>query len=232
MNGSVVVVGGSAGLGMAISRHYADQGWDVVVTSRDQGRAEKAAAEVGGSTRGVAVDIAKPHAIEEALTEVGPVRYLVITAVERDENTASDYNIDGAIYLSTLKLVGYTEVVHVLRERFTDDAAVVLFGGLAKDRPYVGSTTVSTVNGAISTLINTLLVELAPLRFNAIHPAVVGDSPYWVDKPKEVLEALRSRTPTGRLVTTDEIVDAVSFLLENTGVNGINLVVDGGSLVG
>ncbi|MGH8911650.1 MAG: SDR family oxidoreductase, partial [Acidimicrobiia bacterium] len=126
---------------------------------------------------------------------------------------------------------GYTEVVHCLVDRFTENAAVVMFGGLAKDRPYVGSTTVTTVNGAVTTMINTMALELAPIRFNAIHPAVVGDSPYWVDKPAEVLEGIRSRTPTGRLVTTAEVVGAVVFLLENGSVNDVNLRVDGGSLI-
>ncbi|MFP3914392.1 MAG: SDR family oxidoreductase [Actinomycetota bacterium] len=232
MAGSVVVVGGSAGLGKAIARHYVDQGRQVVLTSRDQARAETAAGEVGGSARGVAVDLTRPHEIADALADVGPVQYVVVAAVERDENTIKDYDVDGATNLSTLKLVGYPAVVSALVDRFTDDAAVVFFGGLAKDRPYPGSTMVSTVNGAMMTLINTLAVELAPIRFNTIHPAVVGDSPYWENKPPQVLEAIRSRTPTGRLVSTAEIVHAVAFLLENGSVNAVNLVVDGGSLVG
>jgi NAD(P)-dependent dehydrogenase (short-subunit alcohol dehydrogenase family) len=123
-------------------------------------------------------------------------------------------------------------VIHSLRDRLTEDASVVLFGGLAKDRPYPGSTMVTTVNGGITTLINTLSVELAPIRFNAIHPGIVGDTPYWAAKPPEVLEGVRSRTPTGRLVTTADIVDAVRFLLENPGVNAVNLRVDGGTLLG
>lgn len=231
MSGSVVVIGGSSGLGKAVAAHYAAQGREVVVTSRDEERAEEAAREIGGSTTGIAVDISRPAEVASALAGVGPVQYLVIAAIERDENTIRDYAVDRAINLATLKLVGYPAVIHALHDRFTDDAAVVLFGGLAKDRPYPGSTMVSTVNGGISTLINTLALELAPLRFNAIHPAVVGDTPYWQAKPAEVLEGIRSRTPTGRLVTTADIVHAVAFLLENQGVNAINLVVDGGSLL-
>ena len=80
-------------------------------------------------------------------------------------------------------------------------------------------------------LVHTLAVELAPVRVNGIHPAVVGDSPYWADKPAEVLENLRARTPLGRLVTMDEVVDASVFLLENTAVTGVNLDVDGGWLL-
>jgi NAD(P)-dependent dehydrogenase (short-subunit alcohol dehydrogenase family) len=200
----------------------------VVVTSRDAGRATAAAQEVGGACRGLSLDLSRPHEIAAALAEVNDVERLALVAVDRDENRVSDYNIDGALNLITLKLVGYTEVVHVLAPRMRTGGSIVLYGGLAKDRPYPGSTTVSTVNGGVMTMVHTLAVELAPLRVNAIHPAVVGDSPYWAKKPQAVLDALRARTPLGELVTIDDVVDATVFLLENRAVTGVNLRVDGG----
>ena len=230
MPGSVVVVGGSSGLGQEVARHYADRGAEVVLSSRDAGRAAAAAAEIGGATTGIAVDLAEPESLAAALVGVGPVSRLVISGVERDANSVRDYQLDGARRLAVIKVVGYTEVVHTLLDRFTDDASVVMFGGLAKDRPYVGSTTVTTVNGAVTTMINALATELAPIRFNAIHPGIVGDSPYWKDK-QAALDATLARTPTGRLVTTADIVDAVVFLLENASVNDVNLRVDGGTLL-
>lgn len=230
-DGAVVVVGGSAGLGREVARHYAGQGRDVVVTSRDADRAAAAAAEVGGSTRGLALDLVETDRIADRLTDVGPVDHLVISAIDRDENTVRDYDVARATALTTLKLIGYTQVVHVLLDRLGDDGSVVLFGGLAKSRPYPGSTTVSTVNGGISTMVHTMAVELAPVRVNALHPAVVGDSPYWMDKPAAVLDALRARTPLGRLVTMADIVHATVFLLENQAVTGANLDVDGGWLL-
>jgi NAD(P)-dependent dehydrogenase (short-subunit alcohol dehydrogenase family) len=108
---------------------------------------------------------------------------------------------------------------------------MVLFGGRAKDRPYPGSTMVSTVNGGVTGLVHSLAVELAPVRCNAIHPGIVGDSPYWSAKGEPALEPVRKRTPSRRLVTMEDIVGAVVFLLENRSVNGENLHVDGGWLL-
>jgi NAD(P)-dependent dehydrogenase (short-subunit alcohol dehydrogenase family) len=226
--GNVVVVGGTQGLGRELARSYADGGRDVVVTGRDAVRAEAAASEIGGSTRGIAFDLAEPHAIAESLADVGPVDYLVLAAIERDVNTVREYDIDSALRLVTLKLVGYTEVIHTLIPRLSDDSAILMYGGLARDRPYPGSTTVTTVNGGITSLVRTLVIELAPIRVNALHPAIVGDSPQWRDMPAERLDALVQRTPIGRLVTMEEVVTASRFLLENEAINGINLVVDGG----
>src|SRR5438093_9719949 len=140
-SGTVVVVGGTRGLGREVAQFYAGQGSDVVVTGRDAAAAEACAGEIGGSTRGLGLDLADPHAIAGALGDVGEVQYLVLAAIERDANAVREYDIDAALRLVTLKIVGYTEVVHALLPHFTEDAAVLMFGGLARDRPYPGSTT-------------------------------------------------------------------------------------------
>ena len=226
--GTLVVIGGTSEIGKRLAQRYAGQGRPVVVTSRDAGRARAAAQEVGAACVGLSLDLSKPHEIAGALADVDNVEYVALVAVDRDENTVREYNIDGALNLVILKLVGYTEVVHVLAPHLRTHGSIVLFGGLAKDRPYPGSTTVTTVNGGVMTLVHTLAVELAPVRVNAIHPAVVGDSPYWAAKPQAVLDGLRARTPLGVLVTIDDVVDATAFLLENRAVTGVNLRVDGG----
>ena len=107
---------------------------------------------------------------------MGPVRRLALVAIDRDQNSVADYDIARAIRLVTLKLVGYTEVVHALRTA-DDDASIVLFGGMAKERPYPGSTTVTTVNGGVVGLTRTLVEELKPIRVNSIHPGIVGRQP-------------------------------------------------------
>lgn len=228
---TTVIIGGTAGLGLEYARHRVGAGDRVVITGRDAERTSEVAASLGPSARGVALDLAEPHRIAEALADVDDVDRLVVAAIDRDANTVADYDIDRATRLATIKLVGYTEVIHALLPRMSDDAAIVLFGGRAKDRPYPGSTTVSTVNGAVVGMVNALALELAPRRVNAIHPGIVGDSPFWADKPDAVLEGYRSRTPTGRLATMADITGAVDFLLTNRAVNAVNLYVDGGWLI-
>jgi len=188
------------------------------------------ASEIGGDTAGLACDLAEPHGIAAALAGLDVVDYLVLASIDRAvDTTVSDFDIDLALRLVTLKLVGYTEVVHTLRSRMPADAAIVMFGGLAMLRPYPGSTMVSTVNGGVIGLMNTLIVELAPIRVNVIHPGIVGDSPHWRERN---LSHVVARTPCGRLAQMDDIVDAVAFLLRNPAVNGVNLNVDGGTLLG
>jgi len=227
---SVLVVGGTSGIGLEIARHFADGGDRVTLTSRDADRAAAAAKQIGGDTTGIALDLAQPHGIAAALADIEVVDHLVLAAIDREVNTkVVDYDVDLAQRLVTLKLVGYPEVVHALRSRLAPDAAIVMFGGLAMLRPYPGSNTVSTVNGGVIGLMNTLIVELAPIRVNVIHPGIVGDSPYWRDRD---LSPVVARTPCGRLAQMADIVDAVAFLLRNPAVNGVSLNVDGGTLLG
>jgi NAD(P)-dependent dehydrogenase (short-subunit alcohol dehydrogenase family) len=226
-----VVIGGTSGIGLEVARDRAARGDDVVLTGRDPDRAAEIAATVGDSVSGLALDLNQTPALSGALSDVGEVDRLVVAAIERDQNTIADYDVERATRLVMLKLVGYTEVIHALLPRMNPDSSVVLFGGRAKDRPYPGSITVSTVNGGIVGLVNALALEMAPIRVNALHPGIVGNSPFWSNKPEGVLDGYISRTPTGRLAGMEDIVDGVNFLLENRGVNATNLYVDGGWLV-
>ena len=224
---AVVVVGGTSGLGRDLARHYAGQGRMVVISGRDADRTAEIASELGGSVSAVAFDLADPASVAPALASVGGVVSLALAALERDQNSVRDYDIAAALRLATLKLVGYTEVVHTLVDRMSPDASIVVYGGLAKLRPYPGSTTVTTVNAAVDGLVRTLAAELAPIRVNALHPGIVGDSPFWAPKT-EALEAVKKRTPTGRLVQMRDVTEAAVLLLENPSINGAELRVDGG----
>jgi NAD(P)-dependent dehydrogenase (short-subunit alcohol dehydrogenase family) len=230
-NGAVVVVGGTRAIGLEISKHFAARGDDVVLTGQDPANVEAAVAQVrglgGGGVDGATFDLATPESIAPALADVGSVRHLVLVAIDRDANSIRDYDVGRAIRLATLKLVGYSEVVHTLLDRLPESASLVLFGGMAKERPYPGSTTVSTVNGGVVGLTRSLVEELRPRRVNSIHPGIVSDSPFWAVKP-DAVESYRAQTPTGRLATMADVVGATVFLLENEAVNGVDLLVDAG----
>lgn len=228
MTRTIVIIGGTSGIGLEIAKDAIARGERVVLTGRDIDNARAVAAGLGDAATGLAVDLSEPEGIAASLAEVGAVNGLVLTAIERDANTVRDYSIERARRLITLKLIGYTETIHTLIDRIepTVESSIVLFGGRAKDAPYPGSTTVSTINGGIEGLLMTLALELAPIRVNAIHPGIIGDSPFWAAKPEGVLDAYESRTPGGALATMEDVVGATRFLLDNKGVSATSLYVD------
>ena len=230
MSNNAIVIGGTQDIGQAVAQLMLARGDKVVITGRDRAKAEAVAATLGEGASGLGLDLSRPHEIAGALAQVGPIRHIVITAILRDANTARNYDIDRAINLATLKLVGYTAAINALLPKLAPDASIVLFGGLAKERPYPGSTTVTSVNGAVTTMVHTLAVELGPIRVNAIHPGIVGDSPAWAEKA-EVIANVIARTPTKRLATMHDVASAALFLLDNQSINGVNLNIDNGWLL-
>ena len=226
-DGAVLIVGGTRAIGLELVKHYLDRGNEVWLTGQSEESVAAGIEGSGGRAKGVVIDLSEPEGIAPALAPVGPVKHLALVAIDRDHNSVADYDIGRALRLVTLKLVGYTEVVHALLDRLGPDSSVLLFGGMAKERPYPGSTTVTTVNGGVVGLTRSLVEELKPIRVNSLHPGIVGDSPYWAEKPAAIAN-YTAQTPTGRLATMADIVDAAAFLLENPAMNGTDLMVDGG----
>ncbi|NAS25712.1 SDR family oxidoreductase [Herbidospora sp. NEAU-GS84] len=189
--GDVLIVGGTGGIGLELARHFVRRGRAVVLTGRQADAAAKVTAGLDGpgTARAIDLDLAEPGTLAATLNDVGELDRLALVAVERDRNTVAAYDHERANRLTTLKLVGYTEVVRVLAPRLTVDASVLLFGGAARERPYPGSTTVSIVNAGIAGMV--------AARVNAIHPGAVADTPYWADGGA-LLDAIAQRTLTGR----------------------------------
>src|SRR5690606_8522707 len=142
---TIVVVGGTSGIGLELVKKLVADGDHVVMTGRDQARTEEIAAQFNGKATAVALDISEPTTIADSLAGIGQGHGLVHEAIEREANTAREYNVERALRLTTIKLAGYSQVVHTLLDRLDPsvETGIVLYGGRAKDAPYQGSTTVS-----------------------------------------------------------------------------------------
>ncbi|WP_345984038.1 SDR family oxidoreductase [Streptomyces sp. DSS69] len=252
---NVLIIGATQGTGRELAAAYLRDGANVVVTGREAARAGAVAAELAaetaettatvagqapsitgedpasiGAVTGLALDLSRPETVAAALAPVEHVDRLVLVGMVRDRNTLAGFDVAAASQLAVTKIVGYTAVIAALAERLTPDAAVLLFGGGAKDYPYPGSTTLTAVNAAVTGMVRTLSIELAPVRVNAIHPGPIEDSPFWLGRAElaETLANFRAETLTGELGSMADIVNACRFLLENRLANGIDLPVDGG----
>src|SRR5688500_16760756 len=95
-----VVIGGTSGIGLEVGRDRAARGDEVVLTGRAPDRAVEVAASVGESVSGIAVDLNETHGLAGALAGVGEVDRLVVAAIERDQNTIAEYDVDRATRLA------------------------------------------------------------------------------------------------------------------------------------
>jgi NAD(P)-dependent dehydrogenase (short-subunit alcohol dehydrogenase family) len=228
----VVVVGGTSGIGLALARAAHRLGCKLTVTGRSAERVAETAKSVGHDVIGRHLDLDDAGSIVAALKEGPSVDHLVLLPLYQVATTVKDFNIGEANKLLHIKLTGYLKAVSTVLPRLKPKSSIVLFGGLAKERPYPTSTMVTVANAGIVGVMKTLAVELAPIRVNSVSPGLVGDSPKWdaiVKKGENpIVNAMTSRTPTRRLAAMDDIIHAVFFLLDNSSVNGVDLAVDGG----
>lgn len=229
---TIVIIGGTSGIGLGLARACAERGWNVVITGRDADRARQVAERIGPSVTGLGFDLAEPDRIVDALKPLGTIDHVVLSAIERDRNTVKEYAVERAVRLTTLKLVGYTTVVHALADRLHPSPAssILLIGGMAGYTPYPGSTTVSTVNAGLNGLMRTMVHQLAPVRVNTLHPGLVGDTPAW-ENAAQVLETIAAKTPTKQVASTADMVHGLLFLIDNPAANGVELLLNGGSHV-
>jgi NAD(P)-dependent dehydrogenase (short-subunit alcohol dehydrogenase family) len=228
----IVVVGGVSGIGLSIARTAHALGCHVTITGRGAERASQAAKSIGPDVNSLHLDLEETDAIRATLADGPAIDHLVLTPIHRLATSVKDFNVAEANRLAQVKLIGYVEAVSGALPRLRPTSSVVLFSGLSKANPYLGSTMISIVNGGIVGMTKTMAVELAPIRVNCLSPGLVPDSPTWERAIRQgataVVDAMAARTPARRLATTDDIVHAVFFLLDNRAVNGIDLEIDGG----
>jgi NAD(P)-dependent dehydrogenase (short-subunit alcohol dehydrogenase family) len=231
-NDHIFVVGGTAGLGLAIAQSADALGCRVTIAGRGQERAVEAAKSIGPRAGGVPIDLEDSASIHAALAGGEPIDHLVLTSIPGGNINIKDFNVVEAMRMARVKIVAYAEVVNAALPRLKPTSSIVLFGGVAKSRPYPGSTMVSAVNGGILGLTRTLAVELAPIRVNGISPGLVEDSPRWVKRVSQgagpLVAAFAARSPGRRNPTVADIVHGVFFLMDNRAVVGVDLEIDGG----
>jgi len=231
----VVIIGGTSGLGFSIAQAADALGAKVTIAGRGAERAAEIARSIGPRAAGLHIDLEDSESIDRALAEGEPIDHLVLTPNHFADQSIKDFKIEDAARAARIKIVAFAEIVSKALPRLKPTSSIVLFGGAAKARPYPGGTMIAIVNSGMIGMARTLAVELAPIRVNGISPALVEDSPRWRKRIQEgagpAVEAIRARTPSGRLPMTEDIVHGVFFLMDNRAANGIDLELDGGVLL-
>lgn len=228
---TVVVVGGTSGIGRATAKLAAARGATVHLTGRSQERAEEVAAEIGMNARGAALELRDPESVAAFFGNLDRVDHLASPAASLDYAPFLDLDVEVAREIFDAKLFGAFGAVQAVLPRMSPDASVVLVGGLAADRPGEGTSAVSAVNGAVLTLARALALELAPIRVNAVSPGVT-DTPGWSFMPeaerRDFFASVADSLPVGRIGRPEEVADAILFLMGAGFVTGETLHVDGG----
>jgi NAD(P)-dependent dehydrogenase (short-subunit alcohol dehydrogenase family) len=232
MNGqTVVVIGGSAGIGLETARLARAQGAEVILTGRHPERLERAASEVGA--RGTAAfDATDPNRLAEFFAELpGPIDHALVTGsgpyyapLEEFDFAEAHRDVDQHLWLP----------IHLAREargRVRPGGTLLFIGGTGGRARGVGLTLIAALTAALPALAANLAVELAPVRVNAIAAGFVDtelSARLLGDQLETRREQLRATLPIGRVVGPQDIAALAVHLMTNTAVTGATFDIDGG----
>jgi NAD(P)-dependent dehydrogenase (short-subunit alcohol dehydrogenase family) len=228
---TVLVVGGSAGIGLATAQRARAEGADVILTARDPGRLEAAASELG-AVRSAAFDATDPEALSGFFAELTePIDHVMVTAGAPSYGPLLRMSPDAARAALSEHLLQTILIAQGSAGRVRPGGTLVFMGGTGAKRPSLGIGAVAAVTAALPALVANLALELAPVRVNLIAAGFV-DTPLSASLLGDDLDArreeLRAKLPIGRVVGADDVAALAVHLMANTALTGATFDVDGG----
>jgi NAD(P)-dependent dehydrogenase (short-subunit alcohol dehydrogenase family) len=240
-DGTIVVIGGSSGIGLAVARRSLDDGATVVIAGRSQQRLDAARADLArtgppaGRLSAHPVDIGDPAQVTRLFERVGTLSHLVVTAADLPYGPVVSLSEDSILRAVRSKILGPLFAAQQAAPRITKPGSITFTSGIAASRPAPGGALAATVNGALESMVLALALELAPIRVNAVSPGWV-DTPVWdrlatPDVKNARLADLAARLPARRLGRPEDIANAVAFLIADTFVTGTVLHAEGAQVL-
>jgi len=234
LNGKrIVITGITGGIAKASAQRLAAQGAEVIVSARSSLKLEQALADITGKVNGYVLNLQDEDSVKSFFANVGDFDHLVTPAASSMFSPINEMDFSAARELLETKQWGQMLCVHHALPYLSKEGSITLFSGTVTQKPLPGATMFAAVGAASEASGRIWAYELAPIRVNTIVPGVIEtdiwSSLYGGDEvAREQLDNIAGILPVGRVGTSEDIAKAVSFLVDNTFVNGISLVVDGG----
>ncbi|MDQ1692126.1 MAG: hypothetical protein QOD87_2234 [Pseudonocardiales bacterium] len=231
----VVVIGGTSGIGLAVSRAAIGAGAEVVIASSRQASVDAALTQLGTNASGQAFDVLDPSDVAAFFDSLAGVDHLVYTAGDALSLMAiNDLALGLARSFFEVRYFGALNCIHAALPQLRAGGSVTLTSGSAAERPGPGWALAASVCGAMNSLTKALAVELAPIRVNAVAPGVVR-SPLWSQLSESDRDAMYNQVgqslPVGRVGGVDDIAQAYLYCMTQGYGTGTVIEVDGGALL-
>jgi NAD(P)-dependent dehydrogenase (short-subunit alcohol dehydrogenase family) len=227
---TVAVIGGSAGIGLETARLARAAGADIILTARNPERLQRAAEELGAVST-AAFDATDQAALERFFAALAtPVDHVIVTAGGPYYAPLAEMDFDEARrHLGGL--VRPLIVARLATQKVRPGGTLLFIGGTGGKRPGVGLTVIGAATAALRAIVESLALEIAPIRVNLIAPGFV-DTPLSARLLGDQLDArreqLRTTLPIGRVVGPADIGALAVHLMANGAVTGASFDIDGG----
>ena len=225
---TVVVIGGTSGMGLETARLARTRGADVILTARDPDRLQRVGQELGADT--AAFDATDFDALATFFAELSaPIDHVLVTGP--GPTYAPWWDVDAARHEVDTHLLLPLQVAHHAATRMRAGGTLLFIGGTGGRRPAVGFAMFGALTAALPAITSNLALELAPVRVNVIAAGFV-DTPLSATLLGDELDArrrqLRESLPIRRVVDSADIAALAVHLMANTAITGATFDIDGG----
>jgi NAD(P)-dependent dehydrogenase (short-subunit alcohol dehydrogenase family) len=233
---TVVVIGGSAGIGLETARLARAEGADVILTARNPERLERAASELR-ALRSAVFDANDPICLERFFINLPTsIDHVVVTGPGPHYWPLMEIEFEQARLAISEHILLALWVARNAAGKVRPRGTLLFMGGTFGRRPRRGLALVSAVTAAMPALVASLALDLAPVRVNLIAAGFV-DTPLSAsllgDQLEPRREQLRSTLPTGRIVGPEDVAALAVHIMVNETLTGATYDIDGGQqLVG
>jgi len=227
---TVVILGGSSGIGLETARQAAAAGAKLVLTGRDRRRLDAARDELGASV--ATLDLGDPAGLQRFFADLpAPVDHVMVTGGGPIYAPIAEMDFDQARSVLDEHLLGSLRVARECLDRVRPAGSLTLLTGTAARRPGRGLMLAAIATAALSAITANAALELAPIRVNAIAAGFV-DTPLSArllgDDLDRRRDELRATLPIRRVVTAADVAALALHLMTNTALTGATYDVDGG----
>lgn len=231
---NVVIIGGTAGIGLAAAQAAAELGAKVWAAGRTEAHIETAKQLSNGTFEVRQADTHDAASLEAIFREVGSIDYLVSAAIG-GERTLKPFleQTEDQFKAAYDKLWGYAKVVRTGAPYLAADGAITLVSGSPARKIKPAQSALSCVGASVENLMRCLAVEMAPIRVNVVSPGTVDTAMFdWMGTEKqEKLKAMTSSHLIKRAGTSEEVAQGIIFVMQNNFVTGTTVDVDGGRIL-
>jgi NAD(P)-dependent dehydrogenase (short-subunit alcohol dehydrogenase family) len=227
---TVIVVGGSSGIGLAIAEMAKANGAEVVIASRSVEKVKAAADKIGA--KGIVADVTNDQSVIDLFRAVGPADHVVVSAAQLRTGPFKTVAMDDVRATLEAKLWGAWRCARAAEIK--PGGSLTLVSGFLSIKPRPNSAIVSVANGALESLTRALALELAPIRVNCVSPGII-DTPIRAAMPeaarKELLAKVAAGLPVGRVGLAEDVARQILAFMENGFMSGSIVYLDGGASV-
>jgi len=231
---TVVVIGGTSGIGLAVVKAAQALGATVYAASRNQHNIDTARAQCSENVHFRLADTHNEESLQKLFSEVGQIDHLVSAATGAQRTIAPFIEQSSEQFSAAFqKFWGYTNVVRIGEKFVSEKGSITLVSGSPARKYKVGSSSLSCTGGAVEAFIKAVAIEIAPKRINGVSPGLIETAMWdaFGDEKQQKLADMTASMPLARVGQPEEVANGIIFAMTTNYATGTIIDVEGGALL-